>query len=93
MMIKIFNQIGNVMYSFAALSLFCISIAMIVYGLWEIGYAIATKGPIIDRMLDAIGLIVISIAVFDVSKHLIEEEVLRDRELRSPSSSSSSPSP
>lgn len=84
MVMKLFNQIGNVMYGFAALSLFAISIAMIAYGLWEIGLAVVTRGPIIDRMLDSIGLIVIAIAVFDVSKYLIEEEVLRNRELRSP---------
>lgn len=82
--VRLFNQIGNLMYGFAAISLFLISVAMITYGLWEIGHAIATRGPIIDRMLDSIGLIVISIAVFDVSKYLIEEEVLRNRELRSP---------
>jgi hypothetical protein len=33
-------------------------------------------------VLDAIGYIVIAIAVFDVSKYLIEEEVIREREMR-----------
>jgi hypothetical protein len=33
-------------------------------------------------MLDAIGYVVISIAVFDVAKYLIEEEVMREREMR-----------
>ncbi len=35
-------------------------------------------------LLDAVSLIVISIAIFDVAKYIMEEEVLRDRELREP---------
>ena len=34
------------------------------------------------EVLDAIGYLVIAIAVFDVSKYLIEEEVIREREMR-----------
>ena len=33
-------------------------------------------------VLDAIGYMVIAIVVFDVSKYLIEEEVIREREMR-----------
>ncbi len=33
-------------------------------------------------VLDAIGYVVIAIAVFDVAKYLIEEEVIREREMR-----------
>ncbi len=39
---------------------------------------------LVVTLLDSVGLTVIAIAVFDVVKYLMEEEVLRDRELRSP---------
>ena len=39
-------------------------------------YALSTK------LLDAVGYVVIAIAIFDVAKYLLEEEVLRGRELR-----------
>jgi hypothetical protein len=35
-------------------------------------------------LLEGVGLMILALAVFDVSKYLIEEELLRDRELRSP---------
>ena len=36
-------------------------------------------------ILDAVGYVVIALAVFDVSKYFIEEEVIRHREMRIPS--------
>jgi hypothetical protein len=35
-----------------------------------------------QRLLSAVGYVVIAVAVFDVAKYLIEEEVVRERELR-----------
>jgi hypothetical protein len=56
------------------------------------GLAIAGLGEIVpgllggkldtQRLLTAIGYVVISVAVFDVGKYIIEEEVVRYRELR-----------
>ncbi|WP_328984023.1 hypothetical protein [Thiorhodovibrio winogradskyi] len=42
-----------------------------------------TGAELKPSMLDGIGLVVVSLAVFDVAKYLMEEEVLRNRELRS----------
>jgi hypothetical protein len=41
-----------------------------------------TGEPLSIRLLDAVGFVVIAVAIFDVSKYLLEEEVLRARELR-----------
>jgi uncharacterized membrane-anchored protein len=71
------------MYLIASLALLIISILLIGYGLWEVGYAIYLRQPYINASLDAIGLIVISMAVFDIAKYLYEEQVVRERELRS----------
>lgn len=81
--LRVFDLVGVVIYTLASLSLLGISLAMLFYALWEVYVAIQTGGHIIENMLNAIGLIVIAMAGFDVSKYLMEEEVLRDRELRS----------
>ena len=47
-------------------------------------YALYHQQPYIDASLDAIGLIVVSMAVFDIAKYLYDEQVLRDLQLRSP---------
>jgi hypothetical protein len=59
-------------------------LAMMAAGL--VGYAalgvIWPQQRLDFAVLDAIGYVVIAIAVFDVSKYLIEEEVIREREMR-----------
>ena len=84
-LLKLFNAGTTVIYALTGLALLMISLVMIGYALWEIWYAMYVSGTLITTMLDAIGLIVIAIAVFDVSKYLMEEEVFRyQRELGSP---------
>lgn len=75
--------IANAVYTIISLTLALISVAMVIYAVWEVWIAIAAGAGIIGKILDAIGLIVVAVAVFDVAKYLMEEEVLRDRELRS----------
>ncbi|WPL18250.1 hypothetical protein Thiowin_03314 [Thiorhodovibrio winogradskyi] len=53
---------------------------MAVRDVWQ---AVQTGAELKPSMLDGIGLVVVSLAVFDVAKYLMEEEVLRNRELRS----------
>jgi hypothetical protein len=81
--VKVFELVSDVIYSIVSLSLLMISMLMVGYALWEVWHAFTTSGDVVKKLLDAIGLIVISMAVFDVAKYFLEEEVLRDRELRS----------
>ena len=81
--IKIFEIISSLIYSIVSLALLSISLTMVGYAMWEVIVALEAQSNIVKKLLDAIGLIVISMAVFDVSKYFLEEEVLRDRELRS----------
>lgn len=79
-----FMLFAGVVFLVTSIALALISFALIGYSFLEIWHAIATGGRVIGRLLHAVGLIVIAIAVFDVAKFLIEEEVLRhERELRS----------
>ena len=81
--VRAFGTVSDLIYTLVSLSMLAISLLMIGYGLWEVWHAFSVSGDIIKKLLDAIGLIVISMAVFDVGKYFLEEEVLRDRELRS----------
>jgi len=75
--------VANIIYAFLSVALILVSLGMVGYSFWEIWIALQTQTAILDKLLDSIGFIVISMAVFDVAKYLLEEEVLRDRELRS----------
>jgi len=73
-------------FGLASLVLMLIAVALSVYSVWLI-IAAASQGW--DKagagLLEAIGYVVIAVAVFDVSKYFVEEEVIRGREMRIPS--------
>ena len=77
------EYVATIIYMIASSALFLISVLLVIYGVWEVIYAIYQGRPYVNVALDAIGLIVISMAVFDISKYLYEEHVVSDRELRS----------
>jgi phosphate/sulfate permease len=64
---KIFRVVSMGVHLIAALALTLLSCAFI-------GEA---------AMLDAVSLVIIALAVFDVAKFLVEEEISRDKEMRS----------
>jgi len=79
----IFLFLTRALYSLAALALSVISIAMIVGAGLDVWRALNSGEPLKRSLLDGIGLVVVALAAFDVAKYLMEEEVLRSRELRS----------
>ena len=76
---KVVHFISRVLYFFVAIAIAGVSLLLISYGIREVWDVIngETKN-IIDTLLDAIGIIVISLALFDVTKYLIEEEVIKE---------------
>lgn len=76
---------SRVLYVLATLALLTLSFSFIVYAGWNIYQAIAGQQPVLGAMLSAVGLIIIALAVSDVGKFLLEEEVAGDRELRTTS--------
>src|SRR6201999_4171102 len=59
------------------------SLAMIVFGAIEVVIVGLGKWQeTTDALLSAIGYVVIAVAVFDVAKYFMEEEVIRGREMR-----------
>ena len=57
---------------------------MMIVAIWGIWVSINEKSLLVTALLDAIGLIVIGMAVFDVSKFLLEEEVFQNVGKESP---------
>ena len=56
---------------------------LVVAGMYRVAASLWRTGELINQsLLTAVGYVVISIAVFDVAKYLLEEEVVRERELR-----------
>lgn len=70
---------------FGAVGVILIGLAtgLVVVGMYQVIVSLIRWDPSLNqRLLSAVGYVVIAIAVFDVAKYLIEEEVVRERELR-----------
>ncbi|WP_230530897.1 GNAT family acetyltransferase [Microvirga roseola] len=75
--------LSRVMFGIAALVLMLIALGLIVFGCWRLVMAfMLPELSLEEAMLGAVGYAIISIAVFDVAKFLVEEEVLNGRERR-----------
>ena len=81
----VIGRFGKALYLAIAVTLLLIAIGVIIYSLWDIWRAVESERQILKAMLEAIGLTVLALAVIDVSKYLLDEEVLRQRELRAAS--------
>lgn len=79
--VRISVMCGKVIYFIVALILLGISIGIVGYGLGEIWKAFHAGTGIITPLLDGVALSVLGLAVIDVSKYLLDEEVFRNREL------------
>lgn len=76
--------LSRITFGIASVVLMAMSLALVVYGLIEVFASVKTSWTDArDVILSAIGYVVIAMAVFDVAKYFIEEEVIRGREMRS----------
>lgn len=74
---NLIHHVSRFLYFIIAIAISSISLLLVAYGFREVVEVMLdpTKN-IIDHLLDAIGIVVISLALFDVTKYLVEEEVL-----------------
>jgi hypothetical protein len=78
-----FEVFSKIIYFTIALALMLLAFVLVVTSVWGlIAGALTGKGGIVS-VLHSVGLIIVSVAIFDVGKFLVEEEVFRARELRS----------
>lgn len=78
--------IARIAFGLSGALLMLLSAALAAYGVYD--FVVSASGSLAaggEGLLRAIGYLVVAIAVFDVSKYLIEEEVVRGRELRAAS--------
>ena len=80
---RVTEAVSRAAFLLASVALLLLAASLIGFGFYQVIGAVRSPDPMTGReLLEAVGFVVISIAVFDVSKYLLQEEVLRPRELR-----------
>jgi len=79
-----FDWLARLLFVLVALALFALAISLVVSGSWQLVRG-AFGGEVgIYNLMNGVGLLVVSLAIADVAKFVVEENVVRERELRSP---------
>lgn len=80
---RLLELVTRAVFGVASLALMLLAGALIVYaGVQVIAVVRQPEAEVGSTLLEAVGYTVISIAVFDVATYLLEEEAIRDREMR-----------
>lgn len=77
----VYARMIAIYFSIATLILSVIGGLLLVAAIWELGAAILHRS--VTGVLGAAGLVIIGFAIVETAKFFLEEEVQRDRELRS----------
>lgn len=80
---KLYSWAAAAYFVIATIALIVLAMLLLALAFWDIAAA-AYHQDFASSVLDAIGLIIIGFAVVETAKFIAEEEVLRQRELRSP---------
>ncbi len=81
---KLVRNSSNIVFTFMGIAFALTAMAIILSDIWSLALCIYNGCPLLDKLLDFVSYLIITVAIFDVGRYLIEEEVLRQRELRSP---------
>ena len=80
---NIMEGLSRFAFATASLVLMALSFVLVIYGVAEVAsVGLSSWKDAGSTVLAAIGYVVIAMAVFDLAKYFIEEEVIRGRELR-----------
>ena len=78
----IFEFVSRFIFGIAAVVLALFALVLAGNAVFDFAAAVWSRQSLGVSALSGIGYVVVSIAVFDVAKYLIEEEVVRGREMR-----------
>jgi hypothetical protein len=78
----LFDILSRIVFGAAATILMLLAIVLIVDVLVQFASVVWARRSVSLSALTGIGYVVVAIAVFDVAKYLVEEEVVRGREMR-----------
>jgi Ni,Fe-hydrogenase I cytochrome b subunit len=77
------EHLSRVWFALFGAILVLLASGLVIAGMYQVTSSVLRSGEMINqRLLSAVGYVVIAVAVFDVAKYLLEEEVIRERELR-----------
>lgn len=77
------DWVTRAIFGLLSLMLALIGLGLVVYSGLQLFLAVGQTGGVLGAaLLEAVGYTVIAVAVFDVAKYLLDEDVLRSRELR-----------
>jgi len=74
--------IVNAFYTLVSLVLMLAALALVAAGPVSLFGAVGRGEPFVTAMVDSIGYLILSLAVFDVARYIFDEEVRRGREMR-----------
>ena len=74
---------SKLFYAAAAFALASFAVALLAIAAYRLVAAASRDWNILHQTLECIGLVTIAIAVFEVGKFMVEEELIRERQLRS----------
>jgi hypothetical protein len=78
-----FESVTRLIFGLIAIVLALFALLMTVYGVGEAVRSVFAWQDFGQGVLRGVGYIVVAVAVFEVSKYLVEEEVMRSHEMRS----------
>jgi hypothetical protein len=79
-----FEWLARLLFVLVALALFTLAISLVVSGSWQLVRGALGSEIGIYNLMNGVGLLIVSLAIADVAKFVVEENVVRDREMRSP---------
>jgi cytochrome bd-type quinol oxidase subunit 2 len=81
---RVFDWLARFLFILVALALFGLALALVFSGVWQlVGGGLGGQVGIYNLM-NGVGLLIVSLAIADVAKFVVEENVVREREMRSP---------
>ncbi len=80
-MTAVFQLVSRLLYVVVTLAMMGLAFGFIGYAGWSIYTAASGQQMVLSAMLHAVGLVIIALAVSDVGKFLLQEELNRDREM------------
>jgi len=80
---RVFEALTRLLFILLAVCLFGLAIAMVVAGCWQLVSGGLGGEVGIYGLMNGVGLLIVSLAIIDVAKFVVEENVLTHRELRS----------
>jgi hypothetical protein len=80
---RLMEMLSRIAFATASIVLMAMSFSLVIYGSVELVSALwASWRDASHSLLAAIGYVVIAVAVFDVAKYFVQEEVIRGRDMR-----------